>query len=108
MFFFPKREPEKSAVSRSDLESAITDAVKNSDPGCASFVGVIIQRETPKSRSDTNWVVRGVKFGAADRAKSVKAIEKIVQRMQHDFRLSDDQNTHTSDSVKQAVRKSAD
>ena len=108
MFFFPKREPEKSTVSRSDLESAITDAVKNSDPGCASFVGVIIQRETPKSRSETNWTVLGVRFGAADRAKSLKAIEKIVQRMQHDFRLSDDRDARTSDSVKQAIRRSAD
>jgi hypothetical protein len=108
MFFFAKKEPEKNGVSRSDLESAITEAVKNSNPGCASFVGVIIQRETPKSRSGTNWNVRGVKFGAADRTKSLEALDKIIERMQQDFRLSDDQHARTGDSVKQSAPRSAD
>jgi hypothetical protein len=65
--------------------------VKSSDPQCTGFVGVIIQRETPKSRFDANWAVRGVKFGAADRTKSLKATEMIVERMQRNFLLSDDQ-----------------
>ena len=108
MFFFPKKKPEKNQASRSDLEKAITDAVKNFDPGCAKFVGVIIQRETPKSRLDSNWAVRGVKFGAADRAKSLKAIEMIVERMQRDFRLSDDQRVQAGDGLSEAARGPAD
>jgi hypothetical protein len=107
MFLFPKKKPEKNQASRSDLEKAITDAVKNFDPGCDKFVGVIIQRETPKSRLDANWAVRGVKFGAADRAKSLKAIEMIVERMQHDFDLSDDQRAQAGDGLREAPRGSA-
>lgn len=108
MFFFPTKKPEKNQASRSDLEKAITDAVRNFDPGCAKFIGVIIQRETPKSRLDSNWTVRGVKFGAADRAKSLKAIEMIVERMQRDFRLSDDQRAQAGDGLREAARGPAD
>ena len=75
--------------------------MKSSDPQCTGFVGVIIQRETPKSRFDANWAVRGVKFGAADRTKSLKAIEMIVERMQRNFLLSDDQRAQAG-----AVRRS--
>jgi hypothetical protein len=77
-------------VTRSDLQSAITDAVRKSDPACASFVGVIVRSETPKSRLDANWAIRGIKFGTADRDKSSKAIATIVERMQREFKLSED------------------
>jgi hypothetical protein len=108
MIFFPKKEPAKSEASRSDLESAITDAVKNSDPACAKFVGVIIQRELPKSRFDANWAIRGVKFGTADRGKSLKAIATIVERMQRDFSLSNDERAKKGDGSKSSARKIAD
>jgi hypothetical protein len=51
---------------------------------------VIVQRITPKSRFDTNWALRGVKFGKANREKADKAITTVVERMQREFRLSDD------------------
>jgi len=108
MIFFPKKKQEKNGASRSDLENAITDAVKNFDPECAKFVGVIIQQESPKLRLDSNWAVRGVKFGAADRAKSLKALEMIVERMQREFRLSDDRHAQAGDSLKAAGRRPPD
>jgi hypothetical protein len=108
MIFFPKKKQEKNGASRSDLENAITDAVKNFDPECAKFVGVIIQQESPKLRLDSNWAVRGVKFGAADRAKSLKALEMIVERMQREFRLSDDRHAQAGDSLKAAGHRPPD
>jgi hypothetical protein len=78
--------------------------VKISDPHCARFVGVIIQRETPKSRFDANWAVRGVRFGAADRTKSLKVIETIVERMQRDCWLSSDQGTQAGGLKQPSLR----
>jgi hypothetical protein len=46
--------------------------------------------ETPKSRFDANWAIRGIKFGKADREKSTKALEAIVERLQSGFKLSED------------------
>jgi hypothetical protein len=90
-----EREPEvpikatedKSLIVSETLQSAITRAVRRAEP---AFVDVIVQRITPKSRFDTNWALRGVKFGKANREKADKAITTVVERMQREFRLSDD------------------
>ena len=79
---------DRSSVSRDDLQSAITEAVKKAGPDCEAFVGVIVQRESPKERLGANWVVKGVKFGKADRDKSSKALATIVERMQREFVLA--------------------
>jgi hypothetical protein len=60
---------------------------KKADPDCEAFVGVIVQRETPKARLDANWAIRGVRFGKADRNKCSKALTTIVDRMQREFIL---------------------
>ena len=78
----------RSSVSRDRLQSAITEAVKKADPDCEAFVGVIVQRETPKARLDANWAIRGVRFGKADRDKCSKALTTIVERMQREFVLA--------------------
>jgi hypothetical protein len=80
----------RSSVSREHLQSAITEAVKKADPDCEAFVGVIVQRETPKSLFAANWVLRGVKFGRADRDKSGLALATVVKRMQREFSLAAD------------------
>ena len=81
----------RSAVSRKRLESAVTEAVKSA-LDCEAFVGVIIQRVEPKSRTDPNWAVRGVRFGKADRDKSGKVLATVVEQMQREFSLTDDQD----------------
>lgn len=80
----------RSLIASETLQSAITKAVKKAEPACEPFVGVIVQRTTPKSRFDANWALRGVKFGRADREKANKAVTTVVERMQREFRLSDD------------------
>ena len=69
-----------------ELESTITEAVKAA-PGCEAFVGVIVQRTTPKSRMDANWELRGIKFGRVDRRIAKEVLTPIVERMQREFRL---------------------
>jgi hypothetical protein len=61
---------------------------QESGPRFEGFVGVIVQRESPKERLDANWAVKGVKFGKADRDKSSKALATIVERMQREFVLA--------------------
>jgi hypothetical protein len=75
------------------LQLAIADAVKKSDPACEPFVGVIVQRTAPRSDIDANWAIRGIRYGAADRDKAQLALAAIVERMQHEFSLSDDRHT---------------
>jgi hypothetical protein len=83
----------RNPTTRKDLQLAIADAVKKSDPACEPFVGVIVQRTAPRSDLDANWAIRGIRYGAADRDKAQQALAAIVERMQHKFSLSDDRHT---------------
>jgi hypothetical protein len=85
-----KPSDNRSSVSRERLQSAITKAVKKADPKCAGFVGVIVQRQTPKARLDADWAIKGVRFGKADRDTSSAALATIVERMQREFSLAAD------------------
>jgi hypothetical protein len=86
-----KPSDDRSSVSRDLLQSAITEAVKKADNGCETFAGVVIKRETPKSRLDANWAVQGVRFGRADRDKAGQALATIVERAQRYFSLAEDE-----------------
>jgi hypothetical protein len=77
-------------IAAEELELAIADAVKKAAPGCEAFVGVIVQQTTPRSRFDTNWAIRGVKYGKAGREAVTGALATIVERMQQEFRLSEE------------------
>jgi len=71
------------------LELAIATAVKRSDPHCEPFIGIVIERHTPKSHDDTNWAVRGIKFGKAERENCNAALSVIVERLKREFEISD-------------------
>lgn len=79
------REPIKCAT----LEAAIATAVKSSDPSCEAFIGVFVERAAPKSRADTNWTLKGIKFGKAEREPCNAAISVIVERLKREFEISD-------------------
>jgi hypothetical protein len=85
-----KSTDDRSLIASETLQSAITEAVQKAEPACETFVGVVVQRITPKSRFDANWALKGVKFGRADREKANQAVTTVVERMQREFRLSDD------------------
>jgi hypothetical protein len=83
-----RRQP----ISRKNLQSAITAAVKKFDPSCEAFVDIIVEHTKPNSRLDANWGIRGVKFGKANRDKSNEALRTIVEQMQREFSLSEDRH----------------
>jgi len=75
------------AKTTEEIELMIREAVKAA-PGCESFVGVVIERVTPKSRLDATWEIRGIRFGGMDRKIAREALTPIVERMQREFRLT--------------------
>ena len=86
----PKWWSKDARISKTteELELMIREAVK-AVPGCEAFVGVVIERVTPKSRLDANWEIRGIRFGGVDRQIAREALTPIVERMQREFRLSE-------------------
>jgi hypothetical protein len=84
-----KRISSREQIKCKTLEVAIATAVKRSNPRCEPFIGVFIERRTPKSRDDTNWAVRGVKFGKAERENCNTALSLIVERLKREFEISD-------------------
>jgi hypothetical protein len=84
--FSNTREPIKSAV----LEAAIATAVKRSNPDCELFIGVFVERNAPKSSDETNWAIKGIKFGRAERELCNAALSVIVERMKREFEISSD------------------
>ena len=78
-------------MSRTALEEEITKAVK-ADDVCAAFVGVIVERIHGQSSLESNWAVKGIKFGTADRDKAGHVVEAVVERMQSTYNLSNDRN----------------
>jgi hypothetical protein len=80
----------RSSMTIPELEIAISEAVKRTAPNCEGFVGVIVQRKIPKSHLDSNWVIRGAKFGKADRKMADETLTNIVERMQREVLLGED------------------
>ena len=83
------RREHRLSIAAPELESAISEAVRNTAPGCEDFVGVIVRHKPPKSNLDPNWAVHGVKFGKADRKMVNEALTAVVERMQQEFLLSE-------------------
>ena len=83
----PSRDVRVSKTAE-ELELMIREAVKAA-PGCENFVGVVVQRTTPKSRLDANWEILGIRFGGMDRKIAREALTPIVERMQREFRLTE-------------------
>lgn len=82
--------PDPVRITATKLELEIAQATKMADPNCAELVGVVVQRVKSKSSSDVNWSLRGIKFGRSDRKAVDHVLSTIVERMQREFRLSDE------------------
>jgi hypothetical protein len=85
----PRSVRSREQIKCETLEVAIATAVKRSDPRCESFIGVFIERRAPTSGDDTNWAVRGIKFGKAERENCNTALSVIVERLKREFEISD-------------------
>jgi hypothetical protein len=85
----PRSVRSREQIKCETLEVAIATAVKRSNPRCEPFIGVFIERRTPTSGDDTNWAVRGIKFGKAERENCNTALSVIVERLKREFEISD-------------------
>jgi CspA family cold shock protein len=80
-----KRKP----ITRAALELAIADAVRASDPQCEALIGIIVERVVLAAPGGANWVVKGIKYGKADRDRCGAALSQCVEERQREFEISD-------------------
>jgi hypothetical protein len=90
MRLFGKSVDPRQPVSRTDLQTAITEAVKRFAPECETFIGIILSDPNPTSQSEADWTIRGVRFGRSNRHKASEALGVVVARMAQEFRLTED------------------
>ena len=76
-------------MTRTALEAAITERVKNSSAECEGLVGVIIEYVKPGKPGDANWGLKGVRYGKANREACAAALSTLVAEGQLEFELSD-------------------
>ena len=90
MPFIWTKNSNRTRIARKVLEQAIATAVKESDPNCELFVGVFIERRARKSQAETNWTLKGIRFGKADRDRCSAIVASVVEKMQREFELTED------------------
>jgi hypothetical protein len=79
----------RKPIARGDLEQAIAEVVKASHPECETFIGVIVERVAPASSNGTNWAIKGVKYGKANREFCTAALSNCVSEKQLEYELSE-------------------
>ena len=79
---------QRASILRDELQAAIVAGVREADPACEPFVGVVIERVDGDPDIKANWAIKGVKFGKADRAKTSPILATVVERMQQKFDLA--------------------
>jgi hypothetical protein len=79
----------RRSITRAALELAIADAVRESDPHCVPFVGIIVERVIPHPPGGPNWAVKGIKYGKADRDRCHAAISMFLEVGLREFEISD-------------------
>lgn len=94
----------RQRISTEDLQAVVGDAVRKSDPDCEGFVDVVVMGIEPKSRSDANWEIRGIRFGTSDRRKAIEALETVVSRIKREYIVSDAEQARTKPN-KRALKK---
>jgi hypothetical protein len=80
--------PQRASMLQEELQAAIVAAVREADPACEAFVGVVVERIDRDPDAMANWTIKGVKFGKADRAKAGPILATVVERMQQKFDLT--------------------
>ena len=78
-------------ITRAALQQSLADAVRAVAPECEAFAGVIIERVAPETPSGTNWAVKGVRYGRADRDRCEAALGMSLHEKQLEYTLSDEQ-----------------
>ena len=83
-----RTEVERTPITRTALEAALAEAVRARDTQCEGLVGIIVERVNPMPPGSTNWSVKGVKYGKAERDRCDIALSACVEQMQREFEIS--------------------
>jgi hypothetical protein len=84
-----ENHPMRIPVTRIELEQSLAETVRTSHSEFETFVGVIVERIVPAGPGETNWAIRGVKYGKADRHRSSTVLSYCVEEAQVEFEISD-------------------
>lgn len=82
----PKR---RKSVARAALEQILKDDVTTSHAEFESFAGVIVERVARSPDQPSNWVVKGIRYGGADRHRCGLVLAHCVEEAQEEYELSD-------------------
>jgi cold shock CspA family protein len=84
-------QPDKKRtwITRAALEQTLAETVRGSDPECEGLIGIIVERIVPAPSDGANWIVKGVKYGKAQRERCRAAISKCVEDSQREFEVLD-------------------
>lgn len=85
-----RRPASRQAVTCDALQLVIGEAVRAAGSQCDAFVGVWLEKRTPKSQDDANWKVKGIKYGKSDRAACDAVLSDIIERLQQEFVILDE------------------
>jgi hypothetical protein len=88
--------PQRASLLQDELQAAIVAGVRQADPACEAFVGVVIERVDRDPDVMSNWAIKGIKFGKADRAKASRILATVVERMQQKFDLASRKHSERS------------
>jgi hypothetical protein len=80
----------RKPITRTALEQSLADAVRSIAPECEAFVGLILERVVPKTPGGANWIVKGVRYGKADRHKCERALGASLDENQLEYALIDE------------------
>ena len=83
-----KVEGKRKPITQDALETALAEAVRALDTKCKGLVGIIVERVNPVSPGKTNWSVKGVRYGKAERDCCDVALSICVEEMQGEFEVS--------------------
>jgi hypothetical protein len=81
--------PTRTPVTRAALEQSLAEAIRATHPEFEAFAGVIVERIVPSTPGDANWMLKGVRFGKADRHRSGIILSHCVEEAQREFEVSD-------------------
>ena len=84
-----KPEQRRKPVTRADLERRLTEAVRTSHAEFEGFVGVIVERISATSPGRSNWAIRGVKYGRANRDRSDAVLSHCVEEAEQELEITD-------------------
>lgn len=83
-----RTEVKRTPITQAALEAALTEAVRAHDTQCEGLVGIIVERVDPAHPGGTNWSVKGIKYGKAERDRCDIALSICVEQMQREFEVS--------------------